>query len=39
MWVQVRKVFKAGNSFAAAILSKWVHQMNLEDQSVELFGV
>ncbi len=32
----VRKVFKAGNSFAVSIPSEWVRQMNLEDQPVEL---
>lgn len=34
--MQVRKVFKAGNSFAVSIPSEWVRQMNLEDQPVEL---
>jgi putative addiction module antidote len=36
MGMQVRKVFKAGNSFAVSIPSEWVRQMNLEDQPVEL---
>lgn len=34
--MQVRKVFKAGNSFAVSIPSEWVRQMHLEDQPVEL---
>ncbi len=34
--MQVRKVFKVGNSFAVSIPSEWVRQMNLEDQPVEL---
>lgn len=34
--MQVRKVFKAGNSFAVSIPSEWIRQMNLEDQPVEL---
>jgi putative addiction module antidote len=34
--MQVRKVFKAGNSFAVSIPAEWVRQMNLEDQPVEL---
>lgn len=34
--MHVRKVFKAGNSFAVSIPSEWVRQMNLEDQPVEL---
>lgn len=34
--MQVRKVFKVGNSFAVSIPSEWVRQMNLEEQSVEL---
>lgn len=34
--VQVRKVFKVGNSFAVSIPPEWLRQMNLEDQPVEL---
>ena len=35
-FVLIRKVFKAGISFAVSIPSEWVRQMNLEDQPVEL---
>ncbi len=34
--MQVRTVFKVGNSFAVSIPSEWVRQMNLEDQPGEL---
>lgn len=32
----VRKVFKAGNSFAVSIPADWVREMHLEDQPVEV---
>jgi len=32
----VRKVFKAGNSYAVSIPADWVREMHLEDQPVEV---
>lgn len=34
--MQVRKVFKAGNSFAVSIPADWIREMHLEEQSVEV---
>lgn len=34
--MEVRKVFKAGNSFAVSIPADWVREMNLEDQPVQI---
>ncbi len=36
MTLEVRKVFKVGNSFAVSIPSEWVRQMRLEDQLVQV---
>ena len=34
--MEVRKVFKAGNSFAVSIPADWVREMHLEEQPVEV---
>lgn len=34
--MEVRKVFKAGNSFAVSIPADWVREMHLEDQPVQI---
>lgn len=34
--MEVRKVFKAGNSFAVSIPADWVREMHLEDQPVQV---
>jgi virulence-associated protein VagC len=34
--MEVRKVFRAGNSFAVSIPADWVREMHLEDQPVQI---
>ncbi|WDL99212.1 AbrB/MazE/SpoVT family DNA-binding domain-containing protein [Alicyclobacillus sp. ALC3] len=34
--MEVRKVFRAGNSFAVSIPADWVREMRLEEQPVEV---
>lgn len=34
--MEVRKVFRAGNSFAVSIPADWVREMHLEDQPVQV---
>ncbi len=34
--MEVRKVFRVGNSFAVSIPAEWVREMHLEDQPVQV---
>ena len=34
--MEVRKVFRVGNSYAVSIPSEWVREMRLEDRAVEV---
>lgn len=34
--MEIRKVFRAGNSFAVSIPADWVREMHLEDQPVQV---
>jgi len=34
--MEVRKVFRAGNSFAVSIPADWVSEMHLEDEPVQI---